>query len=88
MVTLLLCLIVCILLFGPFGLGVFAGLMTYILPVYFFLYLLKMIIDHRKKSRCKDKVVVDTQQGKVTLICKNGKWVADNKKVQKTGGNQ
>jgi hypothetical protein len=88
MVTLLLFLIVCLLLFGPFGLGVFVGLMTYVLPVHFFLYLLKTIIDHRKKSRCKDKVVFETQQGKVTLLCKNGKWVATDKKVQKTGGSQ
>jgi hypothetical protein len=76
MVTLLLSLIACILLFGPIGLGVFAGIMISILPIYF----TRTILGHTKKHRRKDKVVVETQRGKVTLLYKDGKWVPESQK--------
>ena len=70
MVALLLCLIACILLFGPLGLGVFAGIMVCIFPF----ALTKTILGCIKKHRRKHKVVVETQKGKVTLLFKDGKW--------------
>ena len=73
MVTLLLGLIACILLFGPFGLVVFTGIMICILPIYLVYHFMRMILDHRKKYRRKHKVVVETQRGKVTLLYKDGK---------------
>ncbi len=73
MVALLLGLIACILLFGPFGLGVFAGIMICILPFYIVLHFTKMILGHGMKHRRKDKVVVETQRGRVTLLYKDGK---------------
>jgi hypothetical protein len=80
MVSLLLGLIACILLFGPIGLGVFAAIMTCFLPLYIVLYFTRMIFGHGEKHRRKDKVVVETQWGKVTLLYKDGKWVVDNQK--------
>ena len=71
MVPLLLGLIACILLFGPFGVGVFAGIMICIFPF----YLMKIILDCIKKHRRKHKVVVETRRGKVTLLFKDGKWM-------------
>ncbi len=71
MVPVLLGLIACILLFGPLGLGAFAGIMICIFPF----YLMKIILDYIKKHRRKRKVLVETQRGKVTLICKDGKWI-------------
>ena len=80
MVTFLLGLIACILLFGPVGLGVFAGIMIGILPFYIVLYFTRIIVGHGRKHRQKEKVVLETQRGKVTLIYKDGKWVAANQK--------
>ncbi len=71
MVPLLLGLIACILLFGPLGLGVFAGIMVCLFPF----YLIKIILDCIKKHRRKHKVVAKTQRGKVTLLFKDGKWI-------------
>ena len=71
MVPLLLGLIACVLLFGPFGIGVFAGMMVCISPF----YLMKIILDCIKRLRRKHKVVVETQRGKVTLLHKDGKWI-------------
>jgi hypothetical protein len=90
MVALLLGLIACILLFGPIGLGVFAGIMICILPFYIVLYFTKMILGHEMKHRRKDKVVVETQRGKVTLLHRDGRWVAVGQKsrISKVGGNQ
>ena len=76
MVSLLLGLIACILLFGPFGIGVFAGIMICIFPF----CLMKIILGTIMKHRRKDKVVVMTQRGEVTLSYKDGKWVAANQK--------
>ena len=76
MVSLLLGLIACILLFGPLGLGVFAGIVLFILPIHF----TRMIVEHSKKHWRKDKVVVQTQRGKVTLLYKEGKWTPDCQK--------
>jgi hypothetical protein len=76
MVTLLLGLIACVLLFGPIGLGVFAGIMICILPIYF----TRMIVGHGRKHRRKDKVVVETQRGKVTPLYKDGKWLPAKQK--------
>ncbi len=80
MVALVLGLIASTLLFGPIGLGVFAGIMICILPIYFVFYFTRMIVGHRRKHRRTYKVVVQTQRGKVTLIYKDGKWVAANQK--------
>ena len=71
MVLLLLGLIACILLFGPFGVAVFAGIMICIFPF----YLMKVILGTIKRHRRKHKVVVETQRGKVTLLFKDGKWI-------------
>jgi hypothetical protein len=71
MVPLLLGLIACILLFGPLGVGVFAGIMICIFPF----CLIKMTVGCIKKHRRKHKVVVETQRGKVTLLYKDGKWI-------------
>ena len=71
MAALLLGLIACILLFGPIGLGVFAGIIISILPIYF----TRMIVGHCRKHRRKDKVVMETQRGKVTLLYNDGKWI-------------
>jgi hypothetical protein len=71
MVALLLGIIACILLFGPIGLGVFAGIMICILSIYF----TRMIVGYGRKHRRRDKVVVQTQRGKVTLLYKDGKWI-------------
>ncbi len=71
MVPLLLGLIACILLFGPFGVAVFAGIMICIFPF----YLIKIILDSIKKHRRKPKVIVETQRGKVTLLYKDGRWI-------------
>ncbi len=71
MVALLLALIACILLFGPIGLGVFAGIMICVLPI----YLTKMTVLHCRKHWRKHKVVAETQRGKVTLFYKDGKWI-------------
>ena len=83
MVTLLLVLIICILLFGPFGLGVFAGILIYILPFYIFFTVLKMIFDHRKKCPRKDKDNTKERSSKTTVLVKDGKWVG-NKKSRKS----
>jgi len=80
MESLLLGLIACILLFGPVGLGVFAVIMTCFLPVYIVLCFTRMIFGHGRKHRRKDKVVVEPQRGKVTLLYKDGRWVVDNQK--------
>ncbi len=69
MVPLLLGLIACILLFGPFGLGIFAGIVLCTFP----LYLMKMILTCIKRHRQRHKVVVETQRGKVTLLFKDCK---------------
>jgi len=79
MVALLLGLIVCILLFGPFGLGVFAGIMIYILPIYFIFYITKMIVDHKRKHPQKGKVETEVKRGKATVFYKDGKWVNNQK---------
>lgn len=71
MVPLLLGLIACILLFGPFGVGVFAGIMICIFPF----CLMKIILGCIKKHRRRHKVVVETQRGKVILLFKDGKWI-------------
>jgi hypothetical protein len=71
MLPLLLGLIACILLFGPLGVGVFAGIMICIFPF----CLIKMTVGCIKKHRRKHKVVVETQRGKVTLLYKDGKWI-------------
>ncbi len=71
MVSLLLGLIVCILLFGPLGVAVFAGVLICIFPC----YLMKTILGCIKKCRRKHKVVVETQQEKVTLVYKDGRWI-------------
>jgi len=76
MAALLLGLIACILLFGPIGLGVFAGMMICILPFYF----ISMIVGHLRKHRRKDKVVIETQRGKVTLLYKDGRWIPARRK--------
>ncbi len=76
MVPLLLGLIACILLFGPFGAGVFAGIMICIFP----LCLMKTIFGSIKKCRRRHKVVVEAQRGKVTLLFKDGKWTASCRK--------
>ena len=83
MVALLFGLIACILLFGPIGLGVFAGIMICILPIYFVFHSMRMIIRHRKNHRRKDKVVVETQRGKVTLLYKDGKWMPVRQKPRR-----
>ena len=80
MVALLLGLIACILLFGPIGLAAFAVIMTCFLPFYIVLYFTRMIFGHGRKHGRKDKVVVETQRGKVTLLYKDGRWVVDNQK--------
>lgn len=80
MVALLLGLIACLLLFGPIGLGVFAVIMICFLPFYIVLYFTRMIFVHGRKHRRKDKVVVETRRGKVTLLYKDSKWVVDNQK--------
>ena len=80
MVALMLGLIACILLFGPVGLGVFAGIMIYILPIYFFFYIIRMIVDYGKKHQRKDKVVIETQRGKAIVLYKDGKWMPDSRK--------
>ena len=71
MVPPLLGLIACILLFSPFGIGVFAGIMVCIFPF----CLMKIILDCIKKHRRKHTMVVETQRGKVTLLFKGGKWI-------------
>jgi hypothetical protein len=71
MVPLLLGLIACILLFGLFGVAVFAGIMTCIFPF----YIMKITLDCIMKHRRKHKVVVETQRGKVTLLFKDGRWI-------------
>jgi hypothetical protein len=71
MVPLLLGLIACILLFGPLGLGVFAGVMIFIFPI----CLMKIVLSTFKKYQRRHKVVVETQRGKVTLLFKDGKWI-------------
>ena len=76
MVSLLLGLIAWLLLFGPFGVGVFAGIMICILPI----FLMKISLGCIRKRRRKDKVVVETQRGKVTLLYKDGKWTPDCRK--------
>lgn len=60
-----------LLLFGHFGLGVFAGIMVCIFPF----YLMKIILGCIKKHRRKHRVVVETQRGKVTLLFKGGRWI-------------
>jgi hypothetical protein len=80
MAALLLGLIACILLSGPFGLVVFTGITICILPIYLVYHFMRMILNHRKRYRRKHKVVVQTQRGKVTLLYKDGKWVAANQK--------
>ena len=76
MVSLLLGLIACILLFGPFGIGVFAGIMICILPI----YLTKIILGYIKNHWRKHKVVVETQRGIATLLYRDGRWVAEDHK--------
>ena len=80
MVALLLGLIACILLFGPVGFGVFAVIMICFLPFYIVHCFARMICGHGRKHRRKDKVVVETQRGKVTLLYQDGRWVIDNQK--------
>ena len=80
MVPLLLGLIAYILLFGPIGLGVFVAIMICILPFCIFLYFTRTIFGHGMKHRRKDKVVVETQRGKVTLLYKDGKWIPASRK--------
>jgi hypothetical protein len=80
MESLLLGLIACILLFGPIGLGVFAVIMTCFLPFYIVHCFARIIFGHGRKHRRKDKVVVETQRGKVTLLYQDGRWVIDNQK--------
>ena len=75
--ALLLGLIACILLLGPIGLGVFAGIMICILPIYF----MKIILGYGRRHRRKDKVVVETQRGKVILLYKDGKWIPACRKL-------
>ena len=83
MVTLLLVLIICILLFGPFGLGVFAGILIYVLPFYTFFTVLKMIFDYIKKCPRKEKDNTKAKRTKTTVLVKDGKWVG-NKKSRKS----
>ena len=71
MAPLLLGLIACILLYGPLGLGVFAGMMICIFPF----CLMKIILGYIKRHRRKHKVIVETQRGKVTLLYRDGKWI-------------
>jgi hypothetical protein len=80
MVALLLGLIACILLFGPIGLGVFAVIMICFLPFCIVRYFTRMIFGHKRKYHRRDKVVMETQRGKVTLLYKDGRWVVDNQK--------
>ena len=76
MVALLLGFIACILLFGSAGLGVFAVITICILPIYF----IKIILGYGRRHWPKDKVVVETQRGKVTLLYRDGRWVAAGQK--------
>jgi hypothetical protein len=80
MVSLLLGLIACILLFGPIGLVVFAVIMICFLPFYIVLCFTRMICGHGMRHRPKDNVVAETQRVKVTLLYKDGRWVVDNQK--------
>ena len=82
MVALLLGLIVCILLFGPFGLGVFVGIMIYILPIYLIFYFVKIIVDHNRKHPQRDRVVTKAKRGKTTVLYRDGKWM-DNQKPRR-----
>ena len=79
MTTLLLGIIACILLFGPFGLGVFAGIMIYILPIYIILTVLKMIFGHKKKCPRKDKDNTEGKRTKTTVLYRDGKWMGNQK---------
>ena len=68
MVTPLLGLIACILLFGPIGLVVFAAIMTCILPFYIVLHFTRTILGRGSKHWRKYKVVVETR-GARSLYC-------------------
>jgi len=80
MISLLLGLIACILLFGPIGLVVFAVIMTCFLPFHVVLCLTRMILSYGRKHRRECKVVVETKRGKVTLLRRDGRWVAARQK--------
>lgn len=79
MVSLLLILITCILLFGALGLVVFAVIMTCILPFHIILTVLKMIVRHKKKHPEKCKVNTEAKRSKAKILYRDGKWTGNQK---------
>ena len=76
MVAFLLGLIACILLFGAFGLVVFAAIMTCVLPFYIVFIVLKMVFGHKKKRLRKDS---SEEKRCKTVLVKEGEWVGNRK---------
>ena len=79
MVALLLGLIACILLFGAFGLVVFAAITTCILPFHIILTVLKMIVRHKKKHPEKCKLNTKAKCSKAKVLYRDGKWMGNQK---------